>query len=158
VSGDLVRQGSPEPWHEGRLHFCFSCERNSVPNLGRALEAAATERSGNLAVGDLVVDLPAREARLAGVPLSLSRRPFELLALLATEPGRAWPREVLYQRLWGADLSRTSRTLDRAAGRLRDELGHDWLKTVVGVGYALTPPSSAASTRMGSCAREPGST
>lgn len=97
--------------------------------------------SDHLAVGDLVVDLPARQARLAGVTLTLSRRTFELLALLATEPGRAWPREVLYKRLWGADLSRTSRTLDRAAGRLRAELGYDWVKTVVGVGYALTPPA-----------------
>jgi DNA-binding response OmpR family regulator len=98
----------------------------------------------HLAVGDLVVDLPARQARLAGVPLPLAGRPFELLALLATEPGRAWPREVLYERLWGMDLSRTSRTLDRAAGRVRDVLGYDWVKTVVGVGYALTPPAEHA--------------
>lgn len=98
----------------------------------------------HLAVGDLVVDLPSRQARLAGVPLPLARRPFELLALLATEPGRAWPREVLYERLWGMDLSGTSRTLDRAAGRVRDVLGYDWVKTVVGVGYALTPPAEHA--------------
>jgi DNA-binding response OmpR family regulator len=98
----------------------------------------------HLAVGDLVVDLPSRQARLAGVSLPLARRPFELLALLATEPGRAWPREVLYERLWGADLSRSSRTLDSAAGRLRAVLGYAWVKTIVGVGYALTPPLERA--------------
>src|SRR5438477_6524724 len=46
----------------------------------------------HLVVGELVVDLPAWQARLAGEPVHLSRRAFELLAVLATEPGRAWPR------------------------------------------------------------------
>jgi DNA-binding response OmpR family regulator len=94
-----------------------------------------------LAVGELVVDLPARDARLAGEPLHLSRRTFELLAVLASEPGRAWPRRVLYERVWGGDLSHTSRALDAAAGRLRATLGHNWIRTVVGVGYTLTAPA-----------------
>jgi DNA-binding response OmpR family regulator len=108
--------------------------------LASAEALSETLPHDHLAVGELVVDLPSRQAHLAGVPLPLARRPFDLLALLATEPGRAWPRQVLYQRLWGADLSRTSRTLDRAAGRLREVLGYAWVKTVVGVGYSLTPP------------------
>jgi DNA-binding response OmpR family regulator len=109
-------------------------------STAQALEEALP--CDHLAVGELVVDLRARDARLAGEPLQLSRRTFELLAVLASEPGHAWPRRVLYERVWGSDLSHTSRALDAAAGRLRATLGRSWIRAVVGVGYTLTAPAS----------------
>src|SRR5213082_1395669 len=59
----------------------------------------------HLVVGELVVE----SARPRGAPwrraVHLSPRAFELLTVLAPRPGHAWSRRVLYQRVWGSDLS-----------------------------------------------------
>ena len=109
-----------------------------------AEDLAARFAVGRFEVGELVVDLAARQALLAGEPLELTRQTFDLLAVLASEPQRVWPRQVLYQRVWGSDLSGSSRALDAAAKRLRACLGPEWVHVNVGVGYRLAGPSSRA--------------
>jgi DNA-binding response OmpR family regulator len=105
-----------------------------------AEELASRFAGDRFEIGDLVVDLPARQALLRGRPVELSRKAFDLLAVLASDPERVWPRRVLYERAWGTDLSGTSRALDAAAKRLRACLGPSWVHVSVGVGDRLTAP------------------
>jgi DNA-binding response OmpR family regulator len=80
-----------------------------------------------------------RTASLSGTPLELTPKEFDLLHLLARQPGRAYSREYLLQRIWGIDYGGIDRTVDAHVVRLRKKLGPfgDRLVTVWGVGYKL---------------------
>lgn len=87
--------------------------------------------------GPLRIDLAERVVTLAGVDLDLTRREFDLLALLATHPGRAFSRDFLLQQLWGYEYDGADRTVDSHVAQVRRKLGaySDRIVTVWGVGY-----------------------
>ena len=95
--------------------------------------------SAMLVVGDLRIDVAGRAASLSGTPLELTPKEFDLLHLLARQPGRAYSREYLLQRIWGIDYGGIDRTVDAHVVRLRKKLGPfgDRVATVWGVGYKL---------------------
>jgi two-component system response regulator RegX3 len=94
--------------------------------------------------GPLEVDFARREVHAGGRLVHLSRREFDLLAMLLSPPGRVRRREELIDRLWsGMDLADT-RTLDTHVRRLRLKLGlhraeREYLVTVRGVGFRFDP-------------------
>ena len=100
--------------------------------------------------GDLVVDHARREARLAGVPLALTVREFDLLHYLVAHPGVAYSRDDLLQDVWGWSIGDQS-TVTVHVRRLREKVEVDpttptRLLTVWGVGYRWEPqpaPTSA---------------
>jgi DNA-binding response OmpR family regulator len=94
-------------------------------------------------VGSLEVDALAREVRLQGALLSLTRLEFDLLETLARHVGQALSREQLLEQAWGYDYYGDVRAVDSAVKRLRAKLkqaGADpqMLATVRGIGYRLT--------------------
>ena len=84
---------------------------------------------------DLVVCPDTREAVLAGRPLDLTAREFELLCTFLAAPGRVFTREMLLSRLWGYDFFGDARVVDSHIKNLRHKLGRDYIETVRGVGY-----------------------
>lgn len=68
-------------------------------------------------------------------PIQLPKMEFNLLCLLTSKPGKVFPREHIYQKLWGNDLRVSDRTIDVHIRKLREKVGKDFIKTVVGVGY-----------------------
>ena len=103
---------------------------------GRAGDAGV-EVSSPLASGGLVVDLVGYAATLDGLPLELSPRQVELLALFLSAPGRVWSREQLHWICWG-DTS-PSRRVDVQLCRLRARTGLDLFRNVRDRGWALRP-------------------
>lgn len=85
--------------------------------------------------GDLEIDLEAAEVRLAGRPVDLTRREFDLVAFLAGHPGRVFTRSELLDRVWGEDFVGTERTVDQHVAQVRRRLGDDRIDTVRGRGY-----------------------
>jgi len=88
---------------------------------------------------DLVLDLDAHQAVLAGAPLALTGREFDLLAFLLANPGQAFTREDLMQRVWGWKFGDQS-TVTVHVRRLREKVEADpstpvRLATVWGIGY-----------------------
>jgi two-component system, OmpR family, response regulator RegX3 len=105
------------------------------PASGRAAGANV------LRVGPLEIDLSAREATLDGKPLTLTRKEFDLLVMLAEEPGTVHTREAIIDRVWDENWFGSTRTLDVHIGTLRSKLGgYDWVTTVRRVGFRLSPP------------------
>jgi DNA-binding response OmpR family regulator len=107
--------------------------------------AGATSANGptKLEAGDLVVDVPARQAFLRGTPVPLTAREFELLAHLMSHPRRAFRREELMERVWGTRFGDHS-TVTVHVRRLREKIEDDpakprWVTTVWGVGYRFEP-------------------
>lgn len=103
-------------------------------------EAAAPVRRGHLLLKP--VD---RTAEYRGRPLTLTPKEFDLLVLLASHPGQAFPRERLLDRIWGADYDGDARTVDSHVKNLREKLGEgaSLVATVWGVGYRFTEVDDA---------------
>jgi two-component system, OmpR family, alkaline phosphatase synthesis response regulator PhoP len=74
-----------------------------------------------------------------GQELSLPKKEFELLALLASAPGRVFTRENILTSVWGNDVIVGDRTIDVHIRKLREKLGDDYFKTIKGVGYKFEP-------------------
>lgn len=90
-------------------------------------------------VGPLTVDLATRTATLDGAELTLTRKEFDLLAILAAKPDVVCTRDHLLDQVWQASWEAPSRTLDVHIAALRAKLGAGpvSIETVRGVGYRL---------------------
>jgi two-component system, OmpR family, alkaline phosphatase synthesis response regulator PhoP len=88
---------------------------------------------------DLVIDTTRREVRLGDQTLYLRTQEFELLVILAGQPGRVFSREQLLQQAWGFDFYGQTRTVDVHIAHLRKKLTGSSvnIETIMGVGYKL---------------------
>lgn len=101
-------------------------------------EAKSTKAKANpyiIEVGNLIIDREAYIIRHDGVDIQLPKKEFELLALLASKPGKVFTREEILKIVWGDDVVVGDRTIDVHVRKLREKLGEDYIKTVKGVGY-----------------------
>jgi DNA-binding response OmpR family regulator len=95
-------------------------------------------KEGNIMeFGDLVIKVDAHQVMLAGKPLDLTFKEYELLKTLAATPGRAYTREELLKNIWGYDYFGGTRTVDVHVRRLRAkiEVLDSYIETVHGLGY-----------------------
>jgi len=100
--------------------------------------AAAPAVPGRLAFDGLVIDLATREVQRNGVRVELTGTEFELLALLAGQPGKVWSRDDILNRLRGHEADLYTRAVDIVVSRLRRKLEPlDCIKTLRNAGYAL---------------------
>jgi two-component system response regulator RegX3 len=91
-----------------------------------------------LAVDGLRVDLRRREAAVHGRELALTPKEFDLLALLARDPGAVIDRQRILREVWNTTWYGSSKTVDVHVGSLRRKLGDPgWIETVRGVGLRL---------------------
>ena len=92
--------------------------------------------------GRLKIDADAREVRVDGRQVALTRSEFDLLTVLSRRPGRVWSRYELVTRIQGYDHEGYERGVDAHVKNLRRKLGDDpkapqFVVTVTGVGYKL---------------------
>jgi DNA-binding response OmpR family regulator len=106
-------------------------------------EAEAPERRERLVFDRVEIDVSRREVRVDDQPVHLTTKEFDLLAHMASSPGRIFTRDQLLARIWGYDYMGDGRTVDVHVSWLRGKLrGHDehnYFRTVRGVGYAFSP-------------------
>ena len=94
-----------------------------------------TDDSQVLELGDLVIDPGQFLVIYQGQNISLAKKEFELLYLLASKPGRVFLRNEILNHIWGADVIVGDRTIDVHIRKIRQKLGIDCVTTVKGVGY-----------------------
>ncbi|MEV0681553.1 response regulator transcription factor [Actinosynnema sp. NPDC050436] len=88
---------------------------------------------------DVRVDLARHEVTVAGEPVALSRKEFQVLALVMAAGGAVCTRERILAEVWGRTWAGANRTLDVHVATLRTKLGRPaLLETVRGVGYRLS--------------------
>jgi DNA-binding response OmpR family regulator len=93
-----------------------------------------------LTLGNITIDEAARTSTVAGEPIELTRREFDLLIALATRPGRVLSRTELLELVWGTTYL-SAKTVDVHLAGLRRKLGPDLpIVTLRGVGYRLDQP------------------
>ena len=104
---------------------------------------ASVEGDDAVRIGPLTVDPRSRSAVLDGKTLGLTPKEFELLHLLVANPGRAFSREFLIERVWDGAFDGFDRAVDTHVTRLRRKLGPmgECVVTVWGVGYRFVRPA-----------------
>ncbi|MGE5631981.1 MAG: response regulator transcription factor [Caulobacteraceae bacterium] len=122
-----------KPFHQREL----IARLNTV--LRRTLQMPSSMRS-NLIYGDLNIDVKKRVVKKQNEIIDLSFKEFETLALLASNPGEALPRETILNAIGGLDYSPETRTIDMHISSIRKKLGDTgnikkYIDTVSGVGY-----------------------
>lgn len=92
-----------------------------------------------LRVGELEMDMNQHIVTSCGRRVQLTLKEYELLRLFMENLGRAYTRDQLLSRIWGADYIGETRTVDVHIGTLRTKLGScgDYIETVRGVGYRM---------------------
>jgi len=103
-------------------------------------------RQGPIRVGDVEVDVGAREARLDGILLDLSPKEFDVLRFLAERSGEVVSKRELLAEVWRQPYGGSEKTVDVHISWLRKKLGESaaesrYLQTVFGVGVKLVDPS-----------------
>jgi two-component system alkaline phosphatase synthesis response regulator PhoP len=74
-----------------------------------------------------------------GKALQLPRKEFELLAFLASRPGRVFSRDEILENVWGNEVLVVDRTIDVHVRKIREKLDDKFIYTVKGVGYKFEP-------------------
>lgn len=97
-------------------------------------------REETLKIGGLRLDFSSYQAWLHDEPIALTPKEYELLKLLVTNPGRAFTRDELLERIWGYEYYGDTRTVDVHIRHLRAKLKGDEniskaIETVRGIGY-----------------------
>ncbi|MCU1666110.1 MAG: hypothetical protein QOI36_2808 [Pseudonocardiales bacterium] len=95
-------------------------------------------------VDEVSVDLHRHSVTVGGRPVNLTRKEFQVLALLASSGGAVCTRSRIVAEVWGRSWAGANRTLDVHVATLRTKLGRaDLVQTVRGVGYRLGVPETA---------------
>ncbi len=110
-----------------------------VVRVRRALGTrSATADPDTIRAGDLGINTATFEVSVDGRRVGLRFKEYELLLLMAANPGRVYSREVLLNRIWGYEYLGGTRTVDVHIRRLRSKIedaGHRFIETVWQVGY-----------------------
>jgi two-component system, OmpR family, KDP operon response regulator KdpE len=109
----------------------------------------AAEKARTYRVGELEVDVPHHRVTLTGRQIRLSRREFDLLAVLAAHAGRVVTHSQLLREVWGPVHEHDTHYLRVYVRQLRDKLGDDplrprYIENEPGVGYRLIEPATAS--------------
>ena len=116
--------------------------------LRRAHPAPADGAGEPIEIGEVTLDPGRHEARLAGRPLELSRKEFDLLQTLMESAGSVLTRETLIERVWDMNWFGSTKTLDVHVSGLRKKLDDDpktprYIHTVRGVGFRFSGADEA---------------
>ncbi|MFG2141775.1 response regulator transcription factor [Streptomyces sp. NPDC048650] len=118
--------------------------RNATGSGEQPAEESAAEEA--LRFGAVAVELSTRQVSVGGTAVPLTRKEFDLLALLAQRPGVVFRREQIISEVWRTSWEGTGRTLEVHIASLRAKLRMPALiETVRGVGYRLVVPAAGTS-------------
>jgi len=107
-------------------------------------DAGTAAAEDALRLGRVTIELPTRRVSVDGEAVQLTRKEFDLLALLAQRPGVVFRREQIISEVWRTSWEGTGRTLEVHVASLRSKLQMPALiETVRGVGYRLVAPVGA---------------
>lgn len=84
---------------------------------------------------NIKIDRESYKVYVSGQSLSLPRKEFELIYLLASKPDKVFKREKIMEKVWGGEVVVGDRTIDVHIRKLREKIGDKFFKTVKGVGY-----------------------
>ena len=92
-------------------------------------------KTNNIIVGSLLIDRDSYTITKNKDEITLPRKEFELIYLLASKPGKVLTRDEIMLRVWGTQVVVGDRTIDVHIRKLREKIGEKHIKTIKGIGY-----------------------
>lgn len=108
-----------------------------VSKVKSLLRRISLKKSDLIETRNLIIDRSGYKVIINNKDIFLPRKEFELLFLLASEPGKVFKRNLIMDSVWGKDVIVGDRTIDVHMRKLREKIGDHYFKTVKGVGYKL---------------------
>ena len=108
-----------------------------VSKVKSLLRRISLKKSDLIETRNLIIDRSSYKVIENNKDIFLPRKEFELLFLLASEPGKVFKRNLIMDSVWGKDVIVGDRTIDVHIRKLREKIGDHYFKTVKGVGYKL---------------------
>lgn len=95
------------------------------------------EKSKKIIAGPVLIDRESYRIYVDDEEMVFPKKEFEILAHLASNPGKVFPREKLLSEIWGSDIFVVERTVDVHVRKIREKLGKhsELIETIKGVGY-----------------------
>ncbi|WP_072580563.1 response regulator transcription factor [Bacillus weihaiensis] len=112
-----------------------------VKNVLRRMKSSVEEEKGSIfRQGDLYIDKQKRLVTVNDIPIDMTVKEFDLLALLAFHPLQVFSKSQLLETLWGYEYLGDANTINVHIRRLREKIEKDpsqpqWIKTIWGIGY-----------------------
>lgn len=105
--------------------------------LKRSIYVGENEETGKsiLEYKDITIDKEKYLVTHSDKTITLPKKEFNLLVLLASQPSKVFTRDDIYEKVWGDDIVVGDRTIDVHIRKLREKLGKGYIKTIKGVGY-----------------------
>jgi two-component system alkaline phosphatase synthesis response regulator PhoP len=110
-----------------------------VKALLRRHRSETEQQSSQVDLGGMVIDRERYVVMLEGKEISLPKKEFELLQLLASKPNKVFSRDEIFSKVWGDNVIVGDRTIDVHIRKIREKLGVNNIKTIKGVGYKFEP-------------------
>ena len=109
---------------------------SKVKGLLRRLKNPSPQKNEDiLEFEDIKINKDQYFVDIKGKEITLPRKEFELLCLLASAPNKVFNRETILKTVWGQDVIVGGRTIDVHVRKLREKIGDNYIKTIKGVGY-----------------------
>ena len=108
---------------------------SKVKGLLRRSKKYSEKEVDEIEFGDLRINRDKYKVYTSDRSISLPRKEFELLNLLASKPDKVFKREKIMEKVWGEKVVVGDRTIDVHIRKLRKKIGDKYFKTVKGVGY-----------------------
>ena len=130
----------------GHIDFCFPPfrEEELAVRIGLLLTRSGGNDDGHVVQqGEIRIDIERYEVTVSGRKVDLTFKEYELLRVLASNPGHVYSRDALLQTVWAYDYYGGTRTVDVHIRRLRSKINdveHRFIETVWNVGYRFRTP------------------
>mgnify|MGYP003599250892 CR=1 FL=1 len=105
--------------------------------LNRALEESDAKKT--IEVEGMYINRDTYDVQYQGENHVLPRKEFELLSLLASNPGKVFTRDEILEKVWGNEVVVGGRTIDVHIRKLRERFGNEKFSTTKGIGYKMNP-------------------
>jgi DNA-binding response OmpR family regulator len=113
-----------------------------IKAVRRRYRSTGSPSAGPIVLGPLAIDDRARRVSVNDDEVSLTPKEYDLLAMLASDPGAVMKRERILDEVWDTHWYGSTKTLDVHIASLRKKLGQpDWIETVRGIGFRLNVPT-----------------
>ncbi len=101
------------------------------------VESALTPDEDIRNFGNLLIDIGKHRVLVNNKDMMLPNKEFRLLTLLTSVPSKVFPRDEIYQFVWGENVYVCERTIDVYIRKLREKIGQNRIKTIKSVGYSF---------------------
>ncbi len=106
-----------------------------ISKVNALFRRVTKEDNSILQLGELLINREKYNVTFKNIPITLARKEFELLSLLASKPGKVFLRNEILEKVWGTEVIVGDRTIDVHVRKIRQKIGVDCISTVKGVGY-----------------------